>query len=57
MGEIEKQISLLRADSETKQKIASILASASEEFPCQSCPSKDECGTYKWFLKWFGSPE
>jgi hypothetical protein len=57
MGEIEKQINNLKLDGEKKQKIVSILASATEEFPCQSCESKDECSTYNWFLKWFGSPE
>jgi len=27
------------------------------EFPCLSCPSKDECNSFKWFLTWFGKPK
>lgn len=57
MGEIEKQINNLEIDGETKRKIASILASAAQEFPCQTCESRDECDTYNWFLKWFANPE
>jgi hypothetical protein len=57
MGEIEKQINNLKLDSETKRKIISNISSAAEEFPCQNCPSKDECGTYKWYIKWFKNTE
>ena len=39
-----------------EQKLAEIISEAANEFPCLTCPSKDECNSYKWFLKWFGKP-
>ena len=44
-------------DETTQSKIEQIIAEAGNEFPCLSCPSKDECGSFKWFLKWFGTPK
>ena len=36
-------------------KVEQLIAQAGGEFPCQSCPSKDDCASFKWFLKWFGT--
>jgi hypothetical protein len=44
-------------DEELLDKIKGLLTEAADEFPCLSCPSKDECGSFKWFLKWFGTPK
>lgn len=53
--EFEKQVSQLALDATTKDKIGQIVAAAGKEFPCLSCPSKDECGSFAWFVKWFGA--
>jgi hypothetical protein len=31
-----------------------LIEDAAKEFPCLSCPSKDDCSNFKWFIKWFG---
>ena len=36
------------------EEISKMIDAAGEEFPCRSCPSKDECRSFKWFAKWFG---
>ena len=54
-NEFEKQFSTLKLGAATENKILQIIQSAGEEFPCLSCPSKDECNTFKWFAKWFGT--
>jgi hypothetical protein len=53
-GEFEKQIKHMTLDYEAAEKLMGIIRTAGEEFPCVSCPSKDECGSFKWFVKWFG---
>lgn len=53
--EFEKQFSQLALDATIKEKISQIVAAAGKEFPCLSCPSKDECGSFAWFVKWFGA--
>jgi hypothetical protein len=55
--EFEKRFNDKINDSVLEQKLAEIVSEAASEFPCQSCPSKDECNSYKWFLKWFGTPK
>jgi hypothetical protein len=54
MSEFEKQLNTLKLEAETKTKILQILQAAGAEYPCVSCPSKDECNSFKWFIKWFG---
>ena len=53
-NEFQKRLDLLELDTATLEKIAQIIAEAGKEFPCLSCPSKDDCSNFKWFLKWFG---
>jgi hypothetical protein len=53
-SEFEKQLSSLQLDPAAKTKVRQLILSAGAEFPCLSCPSKDECGSFKWFTKWFG---
>jgi hypothetical protein len=55
--EFEKRFDDTINDSVPEQKLAEIVSEAASEFPCLSCPSKDECNSYKWFLKWFGQPK
>ncbi|MCW4010929.1 MAG: hypothetical protein NWF05_09970 [Candidatus Bathyarchaeota archaeon] len=53
-SEFEKQLNTLQLDAAAKTKIMQIVQFAGEEFPCVSCPSKDECNSFNWFSKWFG---
>ena len=53
-SEFERQFGALPLDVATRAKIKRIVESAGKEFPCLSCPSKDECNSFKWFTKWFG---
>jgi hypothetical protein len=53
-SEFKKQIGQI-ADGATTEKILNVVKVAGQEFPCLNCPSKDECGTFKWFTKWFGT--
>jgi len=53
-GEFEKQIEQMKIGKYQTQTILAVINSAEKEFPCLTCPSKDDCGTFKWFLKWFG---
>jgi hypothetical protein len=57
MSEFGKRMKTIGLDEATQSKIEQIIAEAGNEFPCLSCPSKDECGSFKWFLKWFGTPK
>ena len=57
MSEFGKRMKTIGLDETTQSKIEQIIAEAGNEFPCLSCPSKDECGSFKWFLKWFGTPK
>jgi hypothetical protein len=52
-GEFENQIRKI-TDKTSSKKIVEIVNLAGQEFPCLSCPSNEECATYKWFTKWFG---
>jgi hypothetical protein len=54
MAEFGKRLKVMRLDEETQSKIEQVIGEAGSEFPCLSCPSKNDCGSYKWFLKWFG---
>jgi hypothetical protein len=54
-AEFEKRFKEITTDPMLKQKLATIVNEASTEFPCLSCPSKDECNSYKWLTKWFGN--
>jgi hypothetical protein len=57
VSEFEQQINENFQDKETRCKILRIINIAAEEFPCLSCPSKDECASFQWFVKWFGKKE
>lgn len=52
-GEFEKRIGLLNFDGDTVAKIIQLITEVAKEFPCQNCPSREECENYEWFLKWF----
>lgn len=52
-GEFETKIKQL-TDNQTSQKVVEMLNMAGSEFPCLTCPSNQDCGTFKWFQKWFG---
>ena len=52
-NEFEKRVGSLNFESDTVVRIIKLITEAGKEFPCQKCPSKDECENYKWFLKWF----
>jgi hypothetical protein len=51
-GEFEKQLKQMKLEDSVK--VLELINSAGKEFPCLSCESRDECGTFGWFLKWFG---
>ena len=53
-SEFEDQLSKLKLDAATKSQILQIINGAGAEFPCLSCPSKEDCNSFKWFTKWFG---
>ena len=53
-NEFERQLKKLMLDSKTEGKINEIIDVAGREFPCLSCPSKNECENFKWYTKWFG---
>jgi len=57
MAEFRKRLKSMGLDEETLGTIAQVIREAGSEFPCLSCTSSDECGSFKWFLKWFGSPK
>jgi hypothetical protein len=52
-GEFEKQIKKITNDK-SAEKLEEIINSAGQDFPCLTCPSNEECATFKWFKKWFG---
>jgi hypothetical protein len=56
-SEFGERLKALALNEETLGKVERLLGEAAGEFPCLSCPSKDECGSFKWFLKWFGAPK
>ncbi len=53
-GEIEKQIKEIVNNKNVAEQLMRVVVTAGQEFPCLSCPSKDECKTFNWFIKWFG---
>jgi hypothetical protein len=53
--EFEKQVNQLALDNATRDQIFQIIADAGKEYPCLSCPSKDDCASFAWFIKWFGT--
>ena len=55
MTEFTKRIKTIGLTEEAQSKIEQLINEAANEFPCLSCPSKDECDSFKWFLKWFGT--
>jgi hypothetical protein len=55
--EFRKRLTAMALDEKALEKIERLLAESAGEFPCLSCPSRDECGSFKWFLKWFGTPK
>ena len=54
-GEIEKQVEEILEEKTTFERISRIIDVAGREFPCLTCASRDECGSFKWFTKWFGA--
>jgi hypothetical protein len=54
-GELERQIKETVNDQNVTEQIMKVIDTAGQEFPCLSCPSKDECKTFNWFIKWFGT--
>lgn len=54
-SEFERRFKELNLKDSLIQKIERIINGAGTEFPCLSCPSNNDCATFKWFLKWFGS--
>ena len=54
-GEIERQIKKAVNDRNVTEQIMRVIETAGQEFPCLSCSSKDECKTFSWFKKWFGT--
>ncbi len=54
-GELEKQLKELVKDEKTVDKLLELVNVAGKEFPCLSCPSRNECGSFSWFTKWFGA--
>ena len=52
-GEFENQIRKI-TDKKSAEKIIEVVNAAGQEFPCLTCPSNDECGSFQWFTKWFG---
>jgi hypothetical protein len=57
MAEFGERLKTIGLDEETQSRIEHLIGEAAGEFPCLSCPSKDECNSFKWFLKWFGTPK
>jgi len=50
-GEFEKQIDQMKIGKDQTETFLAVINSAGKEFPCLTCASKDDCGTFKWFLK------
>jgi hypothetical protein len=55
MSEFGKRLKAMELKGETLDKVERLLSEAGSEFPCLSCPSREECSSFKWFLKWFGN--
>jgi hypothetical protein len=55
-GEFEKQIRKI-TDNKTSEKLVEMINLAGQDFPCLTCPSNAECGSFKWFIKWFGKTD
>jgi hypothetical protein len=55
--EFERRIKKNIKNPKVEGKIIQIISNAGSEFPCLSCPSKDDCGSFNWFIKWFGKPK
>jgi hypothetical protein len=55
MPEFVEKLKNAGLNPEELEKVAELVAEAGGEFPCQSCPSKDDCASFKWFQKWFGA--
>jgi hypothetical protein len=56
-AEFERRIKKIIKNPKVEGKIIQIISNAGSEFPCLSCPSKDDCGSFNWFIKWFGKPK
>ena len=51
VSEFRKKLEQLDLKTTMIQSIEEIIKVAGNEFSCLSCPSKDECNTFKWFGK------
>jgi hypothetical protein len=57
MAEFGKRLKSIGLNEAALGEVERLLGEAAGEFPCLSCASRDECGSFKWFLKWFGTPK
>jgi hypothetical protein len=55
MPEFVEKLKAAGLNPDELEKASQLIAEAGSEFPCLSCPSKDECASFKWFQKWFGT--
>ena len=55
MSEFGERLKATGINADTFVTIEHLLNDAGKEFPCRTCPSKDEWASFKWFLKWFGA--
>ncbi len=53
VSEFRKRLEVLNLDGEALEKVLKVIDEAGKEFPCLSCPSKEECAHFEWYLKWF----
>jgi hypothetical protein len=53
-GELEKKVRTTIENQSIAEKLVEAVDSAAKDFPCLECPSHENCGTFKWYLKWFG---
>jgi hypothetical protein len=50
-SELQKQIEKAFSNKETRDKIMQIVDLVGKGFPYLSCPSKDDCDSFKWYIK------
>jgi len=49
--EFERRIKEIIKNPKVEGKNIQIISDAGSEFPCLSCSSKDDCGSFNWFIK------
>jgi hypothetical protein len=55
VNEFERRLGKLGLDKSAEDKVRKLVQEAMQEFPCMSCPSKEDCSNFKWFVKWFAA--